>query len=74
MNRFGFSPLVFHWMLGFSLAPRLRCASAQEQSTQTTFSLHFWLALVGFLVIQLIYNHLQNNEFNRAVRIKFQIA
>jgi transposase len=65
---------LFYWMLGFSLASRLRFDSAQEQSTQTTFSLHFWLALVGFLVIQLIYNHLQNNEFNRAVRFKFQIA
>jgi len=30
MSHFGFSPLIFHWMLDFSLAPRLRFASTQK--------------------------------------------
>jgi hypothetical protein len=63
MSRFGFSPLIFNWMLDFSLAPRLRFASTQEQSTQNTFPPHFWLVLVGFLVVQWTYNHLQENGF-----------
>ena len=74
MSRFGFSLLIFHWMLDFSLAPRLRFASAQEQSTQTTFLPHFWLGLAGFLAVQLTYNHLQENGFNLVVCLKFQIA
>jgi len=61
MSRFGFSFLIFHWMLDFSLAPGLRFASVQEQSTQTTFSPHFWLVLTGFLAVQL-YNHLQEMD------------
>ncbi len=74
MSRFGFPSPLFYWMLGFHLTSRLRFDLAQEQSTQTTFSLHFWLVLAGFLVIQLIYNHLQDDEFHRVVRLKFQIA
>jgi hypothetical protein len=74
MSRFGFFPLIFHWMLDFNLAPRLRFASTQEQSTQTTFSPHFWLALAGFLAVQLMHNHLQRNGLNLIVRLKFQIA
>jgi hypothetical protein len=61
MNRFGFSRPISHWMLDFSLAPRLRFASAQEQSTLTTSSPHFWLVLVGLLAVQWTYNHLQEN-------------
>jgi hypothetical protein len=53
MSSFGFSRLIFHWMLDFCLAPRLRVASAQKQSTQTTFPPHFWLVMAGFLTVQL---------------------
>jgi len=61
-------------MLDFSLASRLRFVSAQEQSTQNTFSPHFWLVLVGFLAVQWTYNHLQENGFNLVLCLKFQIA
>ena len=74
MSRFGSTLRLFHWMLDFSLAPRLRFASAQEQSTPPTFSPHFWLVLAGFLDVQLTYNHLQENGFNLVVGLKFQIA
>ena len=40
----------------------LRCVSAQEQSTQTNLSPHFWLVLTGFLTIQWMYNHLHDND------------
>jgi hypothetical protein len=40
------------------LAPRLRFTSAQEQSTQTTFLPHFWLASVGFLDVQSMHTRL----------------
>jgi len=49
-------------------------ASAQEQSTQTTFPPHFWLVLAGFLAVQLTYNHRRVNGFNLVVWLKFQIA
>jgi len=62
MSRFGFSPLIFYWMLDFSLAPRLRFAFAQELVTQTIFSTHSWLVLAGFLAVQLTYNHLQERR------------
>jgi hypothetical protein len=74
MNRIGLSPLIFHWMLVFCLAPRLRVASAQEQSTQTTFSPHFWLVMAGFLTVQLTYKHLQENGLDLMVGLKFQTA
>jgi len=74
MSCFGFSPLIFHWMLDFSLAPRLRFALAQELFTQTIFSPHSWLVLFGFLAVQLTYNHLQENGFNLVVSLKFQIG
>jgi hypothetical protein len=37
---------------------------------------HFQIlhALAGFLVIQWMYNYLQDDEFNRVVRLKFQIT
>jgi hypothetical protein len=74
MSCLGFSCLILHWMPDFSLAPRLRCASTQEQSPPTTFLPHFWLVLAGFLDIQLIYTHLQDDEFHRVVKLKFQIT
>jgi len=74
MSRFGFSPLIFHWMLDFRLTPRLRFALAQELSNQTIFSPHSWLVLAGFLAVQLTYNHLQENGFNLVVSLKFQIG
>jgi hypothetical protein len=58
MSRFGFSRLIFHWMLDFNLAPRLRFASALEQSTQTTFSPHFWLVLASCLDVQSMHTRL----------------
>ena len=61
-------------MLGFWLAPWLRFALAQKQPTQTTFSPHFWLVLANFLVIQWMYNHLQDDEYNQVVRLKLQIT
>ena len=74
MSCFGFSPLILHWMLDFSLAPRLRFALAQEQSVQTAFSPHFWLVLVGCLDVQFMHTRLQKSNFGLAVRLKFQIA
>jgi hypothetical protein len=74
MSRFGFPPPLFFWMLGFHLTPRLRFASAQEQSSQTTVSHQFWIVRTGFLTIQWMYNHLQDDEFNRVLRLKFQLT
>jgi hypothetical protein len=74
MSCFGFSPLILHWMLDFSLAPRLQFASAQKQSVQTAFSPHFWLVLVGWLDVQSMHTCLQKSNFGLAVRLKFQIA
>jgi hypothetical protein len=74
MSRFGFSRLIFHWMLDFCLAPRLRFASAQEQSTHTTCSPHFWLVLAGFLAVQLMHSHLRESVSSLAVCLKFQVA
>jgi hypothetical protein len=51
--------ISFHWMLDFSLAPRFRCASAQAQSTHTTFSPHSWLALASCLDVQSTHTRLQ---------------
>jgi hypothetical protein len=61
-------------MLDFSLAPRLQFASAQEQSTQTTFPSHFWHVLAGCLDIQSMHTRLQKSNFGLAVRLKFQTA
>jgi len=74
MSHFGFSPLIFHWMLDFSLAPRLRFAFAQESSRQIAMLPRFWLAWVGFLEIQSIQTSRQEGDFDLAVYLKFQIA
>jgi hypothetical protein len=74
MSRIGLPPLIFNWMLGFCLAPRLRVASAREYSAQSSFSPYFMLVIVGFLTVQLVYNHLQENALNLVVSLKFQIA
>jgi len=74
MSRLGFSRLIFHWMLGFSLAPRLQLVSIQERSTQTALLPHFSLALVGFLDIQSIQMSMQESGFDLVGHLKFQIA
>jgi hypothetical protein len=74
LSRFVYSPPLLCWLLDFSLAPRFRCASAQERSNLTTLLLRFSLALVGFLDIQSIQMSLHESGFDLAVRLKFQIA
>jgi len=62
------------WLLDFSLAPRFRCASAQERSILTTLLPRFSLVLVSFLDIQSSQMSLHESAFDLAVRLEFQIA
>jgi len=74
MSYFVYLLLLFYWMLDFSLAPRLRFAFAQESSRQIAMLPRFWLAWVGFLEIQSIQTSRQEDDFDLAVYLKFQIA
>lgn len=74
MSHTGFSRLIFRWMLGFCLAPRLQLVSMQERSTQTALLPRFSLASVGLLDIQSIQMSLQERDFDLVVCLNFQIA
>jgi len=61
-------------------APRFKGKTGQINSPPRikprpiTFTLHYWLVLASFLVIQLMNNHLQDDEFHLVMRFKFQIT
>ena len=74
MSHFDDSLLIFYWMLDFCLAPRLQFASVSKHSPQTTSFSYTWLVLVGCLGVKYLYDSSAQQNFDLAVRLKFQIA
>ena len=66
--------LIFFWMLDFCLAPRLQFASVPKHSPKTTSFPYIWLVLVGCLGVKYLYDSSAQQNFDLAVRLKFQIA
>ena len=67
-----FLPSDFSLDVGFQSCTQASIRLSPRTFTQTFFSAHSWLVLVGFLAVQLTYNHLQENGFNLVVNLKFQ--
>jgi hypothetical protein len=74
MSCFAFLPLLFYWMLDFTLAPVFLLVSCQAIFIRMPFLPDLQIALGGFLVVQSIQGHPFDGGFDQAGCLKSQMA